>query len=229
MKHLIFDCGGVLVYPRCGSWAIPFKMAEVLGPRTEDLHTPRYAQAHSQAARWLDESRLVADTQAERLLRLRYLQELDGLMNWRLSPEQLRLLADDFTDNIQRYGFFEDTGPWLRRWKQRFSLAILSDAMPSILVFLEQYGILSLFDAAVISTHVGAIKPDRRMYRAALNALGARPEDSLFVDDRAGNAEGAVALGMHAVQMARDAFPPDERWDGPVVRDFEELNRWIEA
>ena len=101
--------------------------------------------------------------------------------------------------------------------------------MPSILKFMEQYGIYGFFDALVISTQVGAIKPDPRMYEALLNALDARPEDSLFVEDRPCNLEGAVKAGMHAVQMARSEFLPAELWDGPVARDLEHLNRLLEA
>ena len=29
MKYLIFDCGGVLVWPRLGEWNIPFGAAEI--------------------------------------------------------------------------------------------------------------------------------------------------------------------------------------------------------
>ena len=81
-----------------------------------------------------------------------------------------------------------------------------------------------LFNAAVISTQVGAIKPDRRMYEAILKALDAAPEDCLFVDDRACNLEGATAMGMRAVQMARPACLPETLWEGPVAHSFKELD-----
>ena len=66
------------------------------------------------------------------------------------------------------------------------------------------------------------------MYAAILKALDAKPEDCLFVDDRACNVEGAVAASMRAVQMARPAVLPETLWDGPVVNSFEALNGWIE-
>ena len=87
----------------------------------------------------------------------------------------------------------------MKRWKPRYRLGVLSDAMPSLLKFMEQWDILRPFDAAVISTQVGAIKPDPRMYAAILDKLGADPGDCLFVDDRASNLEGAVAAGMQAM------------------------------
>lgn len=230
MKCLIFDCGGVIVYPRLGEWNLPFGIFDILGTRARDIYTARYVLAQRQAAaQWLDESRLVATVEEERRLRREYIRSLNALMGWQMTEAEVSALTDDFTDNIRRFGFFEDVKPWLERWKERYRLGVLSDAMPSTLEFLRRYGILDLFDAAVISTHVEATKPDPRMYEAVLDRLHARPEDCLFVDDRACNLEGAVAAGMRAVQMARAAFLPDKLWDGPVVRDFEALNKWIEA
>ena len=229
MKCLIFDCGGVLVYPRLGEWNLPFGIFEILGPRARDIYTSKYLLAQRQSARWLDESRLVNTVEEERQLRREYILSLNTLMDWQMTGAEISALTNDFTDNIRRFGFFEDVKPWLERWKERYHMGVLSDAMPSTLAFLRQYGIFDLFDAAVISTHVGATKPDPRMYAAVLDAMRARPEDCLFVDDRVCNLEGAVAAGMQAVQMARAAFLPDQLWEGPVVRDFEALNKWIEA
>lgn len=228
MKHLILDCGGVLVYPRLGDWMLPFGIAEILGERARDIHTAKYLLAQRQSEAWLDEARLVKDVEAERALRREYVRAMDVRMDWHMTGDEIERLADDFTDNIDRYGFFDDVKPWLARWKRRYSLGILSDAMPSILLFMERYGILGLFDAAVISTHVGAIKPDPRMYAAILEALSAAPAECLFVDDRPCNLEGAVAAGMQAVQMARSETLPAQLWDGPVVHNFEELNAYLE-
>ena len=229
MKNLILDCGGVLVYPSQGAWNLPCRMKEILGDRAADIGTPRYAEAHRAAAQWLDESRLMADLEEERRVRLGYLREMNARMGWRLTDAEVDLLADDFTHNIRRYGFFDDIVPWLTRWKERYALGILSDAMPSILVFMDQYGILKLFDAVVISTQIGAIKPDPGMYAAILKKLDADPRDCLFVDDRPYNLDGAVRAGIPAVQMARPGFTPEYLWDGPVVDGFEALNALMEA
>ena len=229
MKHLIFDCGGVLVYPRMGDWCLPLKTAEILGERAKDIHTSKYLLAHRESVGWLDEGRLVNDIEEERRLRREYIRAMDVRMDWHMTPEEIERLTDDFTDNPRRYGMFEDVDPWLKRWRGRYSLGVLSDAFPSILKFMKQFGIYDLFDAVVISTQVGATKPDRRMYQAILDALNARPEDCLFVDDRASNLVGAAELGIQGVQMARPAFLPAEIWDGPVAHSFEELNALIEG
>jgi len=229
MKHLIFDCGGVMVWPRLGEWNIPFGALEILGPRARYIYTSKYLTAHRTAVHFLDEDQLVPNVEAERHLRRKYVLSMNDLMDWQLTTLDISRLADDFTDNINRYGLFEDVAPWLMRWKSRYSLGMLSDAMPSLIKFMDQWGLLSLFDATVISTQIGAIKPDPKMYEAILQKLNAEPADCLFVDDRAANLEGAIASGMKAVQMARPAFLPEVLWDGPVVDSFEALDRLIEA
>jgi len=229
MKHLIFDCGGVMVWPRLGEWNIPFGALDILGPRARDIYTSKYLTAHRIAVHFLDEDQLVPNVEAERQLRRKYVLSMNDLMNWKLTALDIARLADDFTDNINRYGLFEDVAPWLKRWKSQYSLGMLSDAMPSLVRFMDQWGLLSLFDATVISTQVGAIKPDPKMYDAILQRLNADPSDCLFVDDRAVNLEGAIAAGMKAVQMARPAFLPQALWDGPVVDSFKALDKLIEA
>ena len=79
----------------------------------------------------------------------------------------------------------------------------------------------------MFSTDVGALKPDPAMYARILSLLGARAEDCLFVDDLPRNLRGAEKAGMRAVQMARAEGV--ERWDGPVVTDFAELEAYAEA
>ncbi len=229
IENLLLDAGGVMVYPRLGDWNIPFGAAALLGEKARDLATAKYLAAHRQAAHWLDESRRLPTLEDERRVRRGYIREMSGLMGWDLTDDVIDRLGDDFTENPNRYGAFNDVLPWLGRWKPRYRLAVVSDCMPSLPVYLERWGALPLLDAAVYSFQVGAVKPDRRMYAAALEALNAAPETCLFVDDRASNLEGAAALGIHAAQMARSETMPDVLWDGPVVHSFAELNALVEA
>jgi len=224
MKHLIFDAGGVLVYPRLGEWNIPYGIHEIIGSRAEDIRTEAYRRAYEKAAVWLDESRLVKDVHEERVLREKFVRSLNDDMRWQMTEGEIAALSDDFTFNIDRYGFFDDILPFFTKWKERYSLGLLSDAMPSILLFLEQFGALSMFDGAVISAHVGATKPDGKMYAAILEKLHANPADCVFVDDRINNLEGAQAAGIAAIQMARAEFMPEKTWKGPVAHNFTELD-----
>jgi epoxide hydrolase-like predicted phosphatase len=56
-----------------------------------------------------------------------------------------------------------------------------------------------LFDDVVDSSAVGLRKPDARIYELALDRLGVAAAHAVFIDDAAGNVEGARAVGMSAV------------------------------
>jgi len=73
-------------------------------------------------------------------------------------------------------------------------------------------GITELVDAVVFSSEVGRRKPAAEVYQAALAAIGAPPERTLFVGDRVReDYEGPRALGMRAVVVTAhaDEIPPD--------------------
>ena len=61
-----------------------------------------------------------------------------------------------------------------------------------------------MFDVIVDSSAVGIRKPDPRIYRLALQQLGVGPEESVFLDDAAGNVEAARAVGIHAILVEDD-------------------------
>lgn len=54
------------------------------------------------------------------------------------------------------------------------------------------------FRDIVVSGEVKLLKPDPAIYYLALDRFGLKPADALFVDDRAINVEGALAVGMAA-------------------------------
>lgn len=51
------------------------------------------------------------------------------------------------------------------------------------------------------SAEVRLIKPDPAIYEHCLRGLDVGPSDTLFIDDREVNVEGARAVGIHAVQF----------------------------
>jgi 2-haloacid dehalogenase/putative hydrolase of the HAD superfamily len=55
----------------------------------------------------------------------------------------------------------------------------------------------SRFRDIVVSAREGVIKPDPALYRIALDRMGRRPQEVLFIDDSAPNIDVARALGFH--------------------------------
>lgn len=75
----------------------------------------------------------------------------------------------------------------------------LSNATTRLEADLQERGVADAFTAVVSSSRVRSLKPAAAIYEAAAQAAGAAPGDCLFVDDRAENVAGALAVGMPAV------------------------------
>jgi len=66
---------------------------------------------------------------------------------------------------------------------------------------IEKYGLRSIFDVFVSSCFVGLRKPEKDIYRVALEVTQCQPEGCCFIDDRALNLECAQKLGMKTIEM----------------------------
>jgi len=93
---------------------------------------------------------------------------------------------------------------WQQRLKERgLKTAILSNMGDSVLVSLErEFDWLQRFDALVWSFQLKMAKPEPAIYRHVLKQLGTRPEETLFIDDKAVNIDAARALGMVAIEFS---------------------------
>lgn len=66
---------------------------------------------------------------------------------------------------------------------------------------IEQFGLRNIFRLFVSSCFVGFRKPERDIYRLALEIMQIPSEQCCFIDDRALNLECAAKLGMKTIQM----------------------------
>jgi putative hydrolase of the HAD superfamily len=65
---------------------------------------------------------------------------------------------------------------------------------------LQRFGLVDIFVTFFSSCWLGVAKPSRRIYELALSMSQAKPEHSVFVDDREQNLPPARALGMRVVR-----------------------------
>jgi len=92
---------------------------------------------------------------------------------------------------------------WHQKLKQRGLLtAILSNMGDSVLENIQREFLwIADFDVLVWSFQLSLAKPDPAIYRHALQQLGTRPEETLFLDDKRVNIEAAQALGIKAIEF----------------------------
>jgi putative hydrolase of the HAD superfamily len=85
---------------------------------------------------------------------------------------------------------------------------------------IEQFNLRREFEAFFSSCFVHIRKPDEAIYRLALEVTQRRPEECLFIDDRALNLECARQMGMrtihfeNAAQLRQDLQANDVTVDG---------------
>ena len=119
---------------------------------------------------------------------------------------------------------FPDAAPALDELRSRgLRVVAASNWDSSLPEVLERTGLAPLLDGVVSSAAAGAAKPDPRLFEAALELAGVAPRDALHAGDRPDkDVEGAHALGMRAVLIARDGPPPSAA-GAPVIATLAEL------
>jgi HAD superfamily hydrolase (TIGR01509 family) len=89
----------------------------------------------------------------------------------------------------------------IRLARNYVKIVLVTNATSRLTADLEALGLASEFDAIVNSSVVGKVKPEEQIYRAALESVGVRPEEALFVDDTKANAEAARRMGLRALHF----------------------------
>jgi glucose-1-phosphatase len=76
----------------------------------------------------------------------------------------------------------------------------------------EAYPDFSLFDGAVLSFEVGAIKPHPLIYQHAMDIHDLDPSTTLYIDDMPENIATGLEFGFHCHQYRLDDHAAFERW-----------------
>ncbi len=87
------------------------------------------------------------------------------------------------------------------------------------------------FDVLLFSSICGLQKPDLRIFQLALEKLGLKAEECVFIDDNSKNLTAAAGLGITSL-LITDAEgkeqhhpfePPPEEWNGRRIKDLAEI------
>jgi epoxide hydrolase-like predicted phosphatase len=99
----------------------------------------------------------------------------------------------------------------IRAWHGRYKTGIISNALSDLRATIaRKWHFEDAFDVIVTSAEVGVMKPDARIFQAALQALDVPPAAAIFVDDFAHNVAGAQAVGMQAIHFRSSQQVCDE-------------------
>jgi len=114
-----------------------------------------------------------------------------------LPPEEIQHLRD-----FLRNDFFIDSEILadIRMYRQSFKTGLLTNFSEVLRPMLNSHwNVDGTFDEIVISCEIGMIKPHADIFEYMLKKLGCTAEETLFIDDKPANVEGAHDIGLHAV------------------------------
>jgi 2-haloacid dehalogenase len=182
IKAVVFDLGGVVF-----DWSADYLYRELIPDETKR----RWFLSNVCTPAWnlqQDGGRLIADAEAE--LIAKHPEHADLIRafygQW---PKTLRGTLDDgvalveelYAAGVPLYG--------LTNWS--------AETFPHV---ETRYAFLKRFRHIVVSGRIKMIKPEPRIYHHLLEHVGETADACVFIDDAPHNAEGARAIGMHAIQ-----------------------------
>lgn len=99
---------------------------------------------------------------------------------------------------------FPEVRAVLARLAQRYELGIISNFDRRLRVILDELALTPLLRHVVISSEVGADKPDPWIFQHALALAGVEPHEALHVgDEPAADWEGAARAGLQVFRLQR--------------------------
>jgi len=83
------------------------------------------------------------------------------------------------------------------RLKKNYHIALLSNTNILHYKYIkDNFPVFNVFDKLFLSFEIGAIKPDKLIYHKVIKALGVRPENIFYTDDRPELVKTASGLGI---------------------------------
>jgi putative hydrolase of the HAD superfamily len=201
IRAVTFDAAGTLVFPYPSVGAVYREIALAHGC---DLDAAQLDRAFRAAFLTVSKNPLVLDPEArERDFWKRVVLATIAPAGATPFADFDRFFADLFETfaHASRWQLFPDAIETLTALKAAgLRLGVLSNWDRRLHTVLEETGLRPYLDAVIISSEVGAEKPDPGIFRAAESALGAGPGECLHVgDSRHHDLAGARGAGWRVV------------------------------
>jgi putative hydrolase of the HAD superfamily len=183
IRALFFDIGGVLL---TNAWD-HHERAEAL--KHFNIDADDFQRRHEMLVSSFERGKITLD------------EYLKGTVFYRdrpFTPEAFREyvlgLSKPFTENLQFAQSLSNSGKYLMG-------TINNESRELNYYRMEKFELRKIFRLFFSSCFVGMRKPERDIYRLALETTQIPAEECCFIDDRPLNLECAAVLGMHTIQM----------------------------
>ena len=224
VKGILFDLGWTLEIPETGDWMSTSLFRRYYPKEITDKIDREiwYGALRKASQPLIDHHRMDTCEQEYRQFADFYYTWISSVPGLTITRERAEEISYDRTynfDNVLPLPQVKETLQTLR--ESGYKLGILSDNWPSTYYRIEKQGLLPYFDSVMISYMIGVYKPDERIYREALQRLGTKAEETVFIDDTPKYLDAAGKLGIRGIlSLARH---PEHDGRYPVIHEPKEI------
>ena len=206
IKAVLFDSGRVLNGPVTGHWFITPNFWDYVDKAVfESIESSKIHFAFRKADEYINTQKLIITKEFELECFIKFYEVFsNSLPELKLTNDKINLIANDLVYNPEKYVFYDDALKVIPELSKRYKLGIVSDAWPSLLDVYDKNNVTQYFGSIIISSIIGASKPDSTMYVTALKELDTSPDEAIFIDDSLKNCLGAEAVGIQSYWLCRD-------------------------
>lgn len=217
IKYVFFDLGSTLIYSR-DPWGPFFRTGNLMLAETLD-HAgapPSGKTFHAEFENFLEQfyASYSPDNVVEQTM-FGVLRDTLEKKGYKVPPDSvLRAALEKLYSVLNRNWYAEeDALPTLNLLVETgYHLALISNTADDTHVqhLVDGFGFRPLLDCVITSAGFGIRKPDRRIFQAALDHFGAKPEEAAMVGDLPeADILGANQMGIYSIWITRRAGDPN--------------------
>ena len=180
---IIFDLGGVIVSPECEK--LDALVSKALGIKFED-----FKQAAAKYKSDLTKGKLTLLDAYSSLVSELNIKDYTAKDILKTHLKIMDRILDNLDQNILSL---------LQKLRKDYRLVCLANTESEIVSLTRKHGIYDYFEKAYVSPELGMKKPDAEIYLAVLKDLNCKPENTLLIDDKKENVEGAEKVGIRVI------------------------------
>lgn len=223
IKAILFDSGRTLNVPRTGYWFITPNFIKIIERSDFTCTEENVEKAINKACEHINKILLVKTEEEEFLMFKDFYKIVLKEINYpNISDEIIESLAKDNVFNDDKFLFFEDIEESLKTLKNKYLLGVVSDTWPSLERVFINKGLRKYFSTFIMSSIYGSNKAQKILFKIAIEELGIKAQEAIFVDDSESNLDAAKEFGM--IPILIDVYNSDDlNSKYPIIHSISEL------
>ncbi|MDU1413536.1 MAG: HAD-IA family hydrolase [Clostridium sp.] len=223
VKAILFDSGRTLNVPRTGHWFITPNFIKIIERSDFTCTEENMEKAINKACEHISKILLVKTEEEEFLMFKDFYKIVLKEINYpNINDEIIESLAKDNVFNDDKFLFFKDIEESLKTLKNKYLLGVVSDTWPSLERVFINKGLRKYFSTFIMSSIYGSNKAQKILFKIAIEELGIKAQEAIFVDDSESNLDAAKEFGM--IPILIDVYNSDDlNSKYPIIHSISEL------